>query len=214
MSDLTKKPKIILQKLTSKDELLELILQLTHRQELFFLVFSQNSKSSGEPDPQKIKIQPFLWKTKPAFQSTHYIGKKIAHFNYTPSQMEKVVSETISQTFVQVTIQTSNERFVAVRKKEGFLLSSNSLKLKPTTLEHNRKKENIFPEGSPSPVLHALGIMDEKGAVIPSTRNKFTQMNRFLEMLTIILVIAIITIIIIITMISIITIIMNHYNNM
>jgi SAM-dependent methyltransferase len=183
MTELSENLTTRIPKLTSKSELLDLILQLTHRQELIFLVFSQNSKSSGDSDPQKIKIQPFLWKSKPAFQSTHYIGKKIAHFNYTPSQMEKVVSETISQAFAQVTIQTSNERFVAVRKKEGFLLSSNSLKLKPAPLEHNRMKEHIFPDGSPSPVLHALGIMDEKGRVIPSARDKFTQMNRFLEMI-------------------------------
>lgn len=180
---MSKNMKTSQQKVNSTNELLELILQLIHRQELFFLVFSQNSKSSGDSDPQKIKIQPFLWKSKPAYQSTYYIGKKVTHSNYIPSQMDKVICQILSQAFAQITIQTSNEQLVAVRRKEGFLLSSNSLKLSSAPLEHNRMKEHIFPDGKVSPVLHALGIMDEKGAVLPSARDKFTQMNRFLEMI-------------------------------
>jgi SAM-dependent methyltransferase len=183
MANIQDKPAVAVQKAKTSKELLELILLFIQHQDLLMLVFSQKSKSREGSDPQKIKIQPFLWKSKPAYQSTRYIDKKVVHSNYYPSQMEQVICEIFSQAFGQITIQTSKEHLVAVRRKEGFLLSSNSLKQSPVPLEHNRKKEHIFPDGKLSPVLCALGIMDDKGQVIPSSRDKFTQINRFLEMI-------------------------------
>lgn len=167
----------------SPQELLDMILRFIQKKELRYIIFSQKSKSSGESDPQKIKIQPFLWKSKTAYQSTHYIQQKVLHFNHLPSEMEKILSEALSLSFTQVTIQRSHEQWVAVRKKAGFILSSNILDCGSPPGTHNRAKEYIFPEGVFSPVLHALGVMDEKGLVISSARDKFTQVNRFLEMI-------------------------------
>jgi hypothetical protein len=50
-------------------------------------------------------------------------------------------------------------------------------------LRHNRPKEHPLPEGTPDPLLQALGIMDEQGRVRPAMRGKFTQVNEFLKLL-------------------------------
>jgi SAM-dependent methyltransferase len=179
MADMRKQAVKTMQENKTVHELLELVLHMVHRQDLRYLVFSQNKTAH----PQRIKIHPFLWKTRPAYQSTHYIAEKVVHYNYYPSQMEKVLREILFQPFRQITIQTSNEHFVAIKRKEGFSLTSCPLEQRSARLTHNRKKEHIFPEGSPSNVLQALGIMNDEGSIFPSARDKYVQINRFLEII-------------------------------
>lgn len=50
------------------------------------------------------------------------------------------------------------------------------------TLEHNREKEYLLPEGMPIPFLVEIGIMNRAGKVLAPKYHKFRQINRFAEM--------------------------------
>jgi Methyltransferase domain len=50
------------------------------------------------------------------------------------------------------------------------------------SLDHDRRKRYVLPEGEPVPFLVALGVMTPRGAVRAKRFDKFRQVNRFLEL--------------------------------
>ena len=49
------------------------------------------------------------------------------------------------------------------------------------TLDHDRRKRRVLPDGEPVPFLVELGVMTADGKVRASRQDKFRQVNRFLE---------------------------------
>ncbi len=67
------------------------------------------------------------------------------------------------------------------KKGKTLLRRSKPSHTAPTTREHNREKER--PLDPAAPWVHALGLADAEGAIIPSASRKWKQINRFVELL-------------------------------
>lgn len=136
-------------------------------------------------NPIKLSLRPLIVKGQFVYQVTFHYKEKTTHLNLLPAKCVELIEQSIPERFRQGIFQTKSGSFhiLTNRKKEVTTL------YKPTTsstistlpLEHNTKKNYLFPEGTPIPFLVATGIMGPTGIVTPKKYDKFRQINRFIE---------------------------------
>jgi len=142
----------------------------------------------------KTKIRPVLIGGALLFQETKYQGTKVFHENFSKADMLAKIEKDLQEQYRQGEIKTQEfEATVLVSKKGkmtvkkrgkqgGAQKAGNGLTgARNASLEHNRAKEYLLPEGEAVDFLVSLGVQTPDGRVTKNRYDKFRQINRYLE---------------------------------
>ena len=162
---------------------LEDVLEEALNWELADLTLSSPKKAG---DIQKIKVRPVIIKDRLIFQAAQYTKTQVFHKNIEEDQMKEWLTDLIQNEFKQTQIKSGDREYTILSGKKGNVTvkerkNRSCKKADKTSLEHNRKKTYILPEGTPVPFLIDLGVMTSEGKIVRSKYDKYRQINRFLE---------------------------------
>lgn len=132
----------------------------------------------------KTKIRPLLLKGELIFQAEEQRGKQAFHKNLNIDEAILYVENCLAHDFRQGEITSAKGKGTVLVSKKGKLtvkFKQQARIITQKTLEHNRKKQYLLPEGTPIPFLVDLGVMTKEGQIVHSRYDKYRQINRFLE---------------------------------
>lgn len=130
----------------------------------------------------KIVIHPILLKEEFQYQVEYHYTNKVIHENLLPEDLLSLCMDFIIRDFKQMNIFTLNEdlQILAANPNEPKIIKSKPTK-KQVSLDHNKTKQYLIPDGVPCDFLIRLGVSDDKGKVFQKHYSKFRQINRYLE---------------------------------
>ena len=132
----------------------------------------------------KTKIRPLLLKGELIFQAEEQRGKQAFHKNLNIDETILYVENCLAHDFRQGEITSAKGKGTVLVSKKGKMtvkFKQQARIITQKTLEHNRKKQYLLPEGTPVPFLVDLGVMTKEGQIVHSRYDKYRQINRFLE---------------------------------
>lgn len=132
----------------------------------------------------KTKIRPLLLKGELIFQAEEQRGKQAFHKNLNIDEAILYVENCLAHDFRQGEIASAKGKGTVLVSKKGKMtvkFKQQARIITQKTLEHNRKKQYLLPEGTPVPFLVDLGVMTKEGQIVHSRYDKYRQINRFLE---------------------------------
>ena len=132
----------------------------------------------------KTKIRPLLLKGELIFQAEEQRGKQGFHKNLNIDEAILYVENCLAHDFRQGEITSAKGKGTVLVSKKGKMtvkFKQQARIITQKTLEHNRKKQYLLPEGTPVPFLVDLGVMTKEGQIVHSRYDKYRQINRFLE---------------------------------
>ncbi len=162
------------------EQLETLFTKIFQEKELIKMVFSGKRKKSLEYN--KVTIRPVKIENVLQYQAEYTYEKKVTHKNLSKIDACCLAGQLVAEHFKQINIFTLSEDIQILASK----ISTPRITTRPATkdmptLDHNREKKRIIPEGIPCDFLIRLGVMDERGKVIPKHYSKYRQINRYLE---------------------------------
>ncbi len=131
----------------------------------------------------KIKVRPILLREQLHFQCESFTKTQAFQKNMLVDEVIALIIEWMEE-FKQMQIETPEFLYTVLVSKKGKMTiqkKRQKVVVKPTSVEHNRKKNYILEEGVAVPFLEELGVMTGEGKVVRSKFDKFKQINRFLE---------------------------------
>jgi len=167
--------------LNTEQAKLQILLQSVNEGSLVTGVLSSPWNKGGY---HKVSIRPILIKGLKMYQLTEHFPQKVLHRNLSPEICSKFIHEALSDQFRQGIFATLSSTFhVLVNKQKQMTIITKEVESKAVlSLEHNRSKNYLFPDGKPVDFLIELGIMTGDGQVIAKKYDKFCQINRFVEL--------------------------------
>ena len=119
-----------------------------------------------------------------SYQAEKFTASQVFHETLQADRLGDYLYEAMSHSFLQLnSFHGAKAYSIRVsRKGKATLSESKSENLAVPNAEHNRQKNYIFPEGQVIEPLVDMGIMTREGKVLPSSYDKFKQINRFIEM--------------------------------
>ena len=169
-------------------EELRILLEKYINQDLAQLVLSAPRKGREE---SKVRVRPLLLKGCLKFQAEIFRGTQAFHENLDRESVTERILKWLEDTFCQLQLMAAEGSVTALVSKKGKVTvkekrqpgkeGNEASRVKPVSLEHNRKKRYLLEEGRPVPFLVDLGVMTEEGRVVRARYDKFRQINRFLE---------------------------------
>lgn len=143
----------------------------------------------------KTKIRPVLIGGALTFQETKYQGTKVFHENFSKDDMLAKIEKDLQEQYRQGEIKTQEFEATVLVSKKGKMTIKKRIKQGSaqigkageqagavlSSLEHNRTKEYLLPEGEPVDFLVSLGVQTPDGRVTKNRYDKFRQINRYLE---------------------------------
>lgn len=146
------------------------------------------SKPVGK-EISKISVRPVKVRDRLLFQVTKTVGTKESntvkeiHENVSSDELEALLRESVPGLFLNGLFETKEGGFSVLANKKGTItvVKNKSVSGKLESLEHNRSKKYIIPEGVPVPFLVDLNVMTPEGTVTKAKYDKFRQINRYLE---------------------------------
>ncbi len=160
-----------------KNDILNIFKDSINNNDFIKGVFSNPTKESSY---KKINLKPVQIKGDFFIQFESFINNKAFHKNEILVDTFKILDEIID-TFKQILIVTSNQEIQVLQNKKGFSIKRKNTESKTLELSHNKQKNYILQDNTPTPFLIRLGVMSEAGKVSKEKFNKFRQINRYLE---------------------------------
>lgn len=139
------------------------------------------SDMKGEYPYKKVNIKPVLVKDTLFLQLEQFRGNQAYHSNVPMDEIKDALLPIFAN-FNQLLLQCEGCEYQILKNKKGFSIKEKrSEKRAPISLEHNKKKNYLIPEGEPVEFLIYLGIMNREGKVYKESYPKFRQINKYLE---------------------------------
>ena len=164
-----------------KNEQIRNYLEQSINDSLCQIILSKTKNSDG---PSKVKIRPVKIKDRLCFQAAKTVKTKEFHENFTREEVIDYIENCLGEQFLQMQLAGQcQDGMILISKKGKVTIKTRNHPCKNTviSLEHNRKKKYILPEGTPVPFLVDLGVMTREGKIVASRYDKYRQINRFLE---------------------------------
>ncbi len=166
-------------------EFLDLLREALSRDACWGVTLSQPHRRAGNDQSDallKLAFRPVELAGERRYQLAERRGAQEFHRNLAAEEVVARVAEELGRQFFQADLFTPEADFSArVRHDGGGQLSRRRPSKSAPTVEHDRRKKYIIPEGRPCPFLAEIGVMTPAGQVKASKQAKFRQINRFLE---------------------------------
>lgn len=120
------------------------------------------------------------------YQIAKYTEKQVFHENITKENIAERCFELVEGQFLQLNSWADGNEFYLTISKKGkmFFKEKKTQSETPSkTVEHNRQKQYLLPEGQVIEPLVDMGIFTKDGKVVNSMYDKFKQINRFIEII-------------------------------
>ncbi len=144
------------------------------------LVFANRRRKSTEY--RKVTLRPVSVRNEYMYQAEYHFEKKVTHRNIPCFEVVDFALQLIRDDFKQVNILTETEDIqILASRPDRPKITKNPSQHSVGSLEHDRCKQYLIPNGKPCDFLIELGIMSENGKVRKNRYAKFRQINRFLE---------------------------------
>lgn len=136
-------------------------------------------RRSLDPGFLRVDLRPVEIKGEVKIQSVAHDGKKDFTSNYNIDSRE--IEKVLNSGFANIIIESTSESFqIQITKKEEAITGISKTKLE-RNLDHDRKKERLLPESHP--IFASLGMSDERGAIKPTSRDKYIQIDQLLRIM-------------------------------
>lgn len=148
--------------------------------QLIRMIFSAKRRKSLEYS--KVTIRPVKLSGHQMFQAEYTFDKKVTHENLSAEEALARALDLVKSDFKQVNVFTTSEdiQILASKPEKARFTTKPATRAMPT-LEHNRTKQYVIPDGKPCDFLIRLGVMEQSGKVVQRCYSKFRQINRYLE---------------------------------
>lgn len=158
--------KIFLQSVLSEHQLIQGVLS--------------NVKKGVQKTYEKMVVVPVVLKGQAMYHVAYHYQTKVMHENLSVEEMVDCFDRHLGAYFKQGVfyLKESDVQILFNKKGEWKKLTKAATK-KQNTLDHNRKKQYLIPEGTPCDFMIRLGIMDDLGHVIPKKYDKCSR-SKFL----------------------------------
>ena len=154
--------------------------EIFREEKLIKMIFGGKRKKSQEC--QKASIRPVRIAGQLVYQVEYTFEKKVTHENLSAEDAMKKSLDLITEDFKQINIFLEGEDIQVLASKPATpKVSRRGGTKKQGSLDHNKKKQYVIPEGEPVDFLVRLGVMDRDGRVFKKHYGKFRQINRYLE---------------------------------
>ncbi len=154
--------------------------EIFQEEKLIKMIFGGKRRKSQEC--QKAAIRPVRIAGQLVYQVEYTFEKKVTHENLNAEDAVKKSLDLITEDFKQINIFLDGEDIqVLASKPASPKVSRKGGTKKQGSLEHNKKKQYVIPDGEPVDFLIRLGVMDKDGRVFKKHYGKFRQINRYLE---------------------------------
>lgn len=141
---------------------------------------------SGSKDSnyQKVKIQRLKQNSESIIQISLFTDKQVFHKNYNDETIKTAIIDLFEKYFKNMELY-SNDYIYSYRITSKNKLLTNKRKNSEVlvTLEHNKTKNYLLPEGNIIPPLIDLGVMMPDGKISKAKYDKYKQINRFIEII-------------------------------
>ncbi len=120
------------------------------------------------------------------YQLAKYTEKQVFHENVGFDDIAQRCLQLMEGGYLQLNAWSDEKEFsLMVSKKGKVFYKAKGIKAhSPTvTVEHNRQKQYIIPEGKVIEPLVDMGIFTKEGKVVASMYDKYKQINRFIEII-------------------------------
>ena len=141
-------------------------------------------KKNKESKYEKCKIQLINQKGEEYYQISLYTDKQVFHKNNKLNEINDVINQLFINYFLNMELY-SNEKIYSYRVTSKEKLLTNIRKNTETlvSVDHNKKKQYLLPEGMIIPPLIDLGVLTKDGHIIQASYDKYKQINRFIEII-------------------------------
>lgn len=127
-------------------------------------------------------MQRIIIKNKEVIQLSLFTEKQVFHSNISIDEINEKIIEFLENIFNSLELETNDFVYGFKLTNKGKLLTNKRTNNKQLiTLEHNKKKNYLLPEGVIIQPLVDLGVMTSDGKVVKAKNDKYKQINRFLE---------------------------------
>lgn len=145
------------------------------------LVISKPASKQSEFKKITVSLMPKF------YQIAKYTEKQVFHENITADKIAERCTELTDGNFLQLNAWSDEtETYITISKKGKIFFKEKKISANstcPATIEHNRKKQYILPEGEIIEPLVDMGIFTKEGKVVQSMYDKYKQINRFIEII-------------------------------
>lgn len=120
------------------------------------------------------------------YQIAKYTDKQVFHENIINENISERCLGLVDGKFLQLNAWAGGKEFYLTISKKGkiFFKEKNIQGETPCkTVEHNRQKQYLLPEGQVIEPLVDMGVFTKDGKVVNSMYDKFKQINRFIEII-------------------------------
>ncbi|MGV8905720.1 MAG: class I SAM-dependent methyltransferase [Acetobacterium sp.] len=122
---------------------------------------------------------------KDCYHVEKFSGEKVFHENILKNDLKSYITKTMANQYKQLNAWNEGHEFMMRISKKGKCSFSKvqNKENQAQSLEHNRKKNYLLPEGTPIEPLVDMGIFTQSGTVVTSMYDKYKQINRFIEII-------------------------------
>ncbi len=141
-------------------------------------------KKNREGQYEKCKIQLINLKGEEYYQVSLFTEKQVFHKNNKLNEINDVINQLFINYFLNMELYSNNKIYSYRVTSKGKLLTNirkNTELL--VSIDHNKKKQYLLPEGMIIPPLIDLGILTKDGHIIQASYDKYKQINRFIEII-------------------------------
>lgn len=149
-----------------------------------FLKCTLSKPTSAAPEGLKnIYLRPVELKAGPRIAFTFRYKTRDEVKNFTAEESGKQLEQLLGSTFLQADLfTTAQDSILSISKNgEAAISTKKPAHTSPANTRHDREKHRLLDPASGW--LHALGITNSRGDVLPTAQDKWKQINKFLEII-------------------------------
>ena len=147
-----------------------------------FVRLQLNKPTEAADDLKLIEVRPIAIKGEVKLSFTYRHRTRDIVKNYTVEEAAALLSANLATKFLNARLFTLDGDLQLTKQGEGHALHRHpATETQVPQLGHNRQKNRILP--GRNGWMHALGLADAKGAILPTAQDKYRQINKYIEVL-------------------------------